>query len=230
MLEQKQLDEAFQKLSQDVASYSKRFHSQEVKVIAVSKTMPASMVNMAVKAGFRRFGENRVQEALEKIPQVQGNDLEWHLIGSLQTNKARFCPQHFQWLHSLDSIKLAKRLNQHFADANQTLNVLIQVNVSQEDSKHGLDSWEEVLQLSEFLQECPALKLKGLMGIAGLHDDEKGVRQSFSKLYQWQNQLQSVVSSCTELSMGMSHDYLWALEEGATMVRIGSAIFGRRSP
>ena len=226
---QKKFDHIFQKLSQEVLSYSNRFHSQPIKVIAVSKTVPASIVNLAVHAGFIRFGENKVQEALEKIPQVEGQDLEWHLIGSLQTNKAKFCPHHFQWLHSLDSVKLAKQLNKHFVNAHQILNVLIQVNISQEESKHGLQTWQEVLKLAEFLEQCPALKLCGLMGIAGLHDGERETKKSFAMLHQWQSKMQEIIPSCTELSMGMSHDYHWALEEGATMIRIGSAIFGRRS-
>ena len=229
MTEQSQFNEVFQKLSQEVQSYSNRFHSKEIKLIAVSKTIPAQIVNMAVAAGFVRFGENRVQEALEKIPQIKGANLEWHLIGSLQKNKAKFCPNYFQWLHSLDSDKLAIQLNRYFEDAQKTLNVLIQVNISKEESKHGLQTWEEVLELSEFLEGCPALKLSGLMGIANPQHDEKKTKETFATLRQWQEKLQKIVPSCQELSIGMSHDYIWALEEGATMIRIGSAIFGKRT-
>lgn len=203
--------------------------SQEVKLIAISKTFPADQVQAAFEAGQLCFGENRIQEALEKIPALPAS-LEWHLVGHLQKNKARFCPGNFQWIHSLDSQELVERLEKRCAQEQQQINGLIQVNLSGESSKQGIWEWDDLCRLTESMLACQWVKLKGLMTLAEANVGEKKTRATFEKLRQWKTCLveQFGNEECTELSMGMSSDYPWAIAEGATFIRIGSAIFGQR--
>jgi len=214
----------------EIASKAGRL-PEEVKLIAVSKTHSADKVDLAVTAGQCHFGENRIQEALGKIEKLSDHSsIEWHLIGHLQKNKVRFCPGNFHWIHSIDSLELAKRLEQKCAEKRKTIQGLVQINLSKEATKSGLLDWDVTCQLGEYLLSCEWLQWKGLMTMADPQASEKQTRNGFATLYQWNEKLKQKFNApqLTELSMGMSSDYPWAIEEGATLVRIGRAIFGNR--
>ena len=202
-----------------------------VRLIAISKTKPPELLRQAVEAGQLVFGENRVQEALEKIEALSDvPSLEWHLVGHLQKNKAKFCPGRFHWLHSADSADLIARLESRCAEAEWPMQVLLQANLSHEASKSGLHDWPGIQRLAEQVLECQWLRLRGLMAIPAPDLGEVETRRLFAKLRGWRDQLQQGldVLDCTELSMGMTADFEWAILEGATMVRVGSAVFGAR--
>ena len=204
---------------------------EDIKLIAVSKTKPAEMINEAVLANHTAFGENMVQEAISKMSALNNIDnIEWHLIGHLQKNKVKFCPGNFQWIHSIDSIELAKKLEERCALKQQNINVLIQVNLSQEKSKYGVQQLDELFQLAEILHAGHWIKLRGLMTIPAPDLGETSTRKLFEKLRMWRDQLQNELDApeITELSMGMTADFQWAIQEGATMIRLGTAIFGSR--
>ena len=204
---------------------------EDIQLIAVSKTKPAEMINEAVLANHTAFGENMVQEAISKMSALNNIDnIEWHLIGHLQKNKVKFCPGNFQWIHSIDSIELAKKLEERCALKQQNINVLIQVNLSQEKSKYGVQQLDELFQLAETLYAGQWIKLRGLMTIPAPDLGETSTRKSFEKLRMWRDQLQNELDApeITELSMGMTADFQWAIQEGATMIRLGTAIFGSR--
>ena len=204
---------------------------EDIQLIAVSKTKPAEMINEAVLANHTAFGENMVQEAISKMSALYNIDnIEWHLIGHLQKNKVKFCPGNFQWIHSIDSIELAKKLEERCALKQQNINVLIQVNLSQEKSKYGIQQLDELFQLAETLHAGQWIKLRGLMTIPAPDLGETSTRKLFEKLRMWRDQLQNELDApeITELSMGMTADFQWAIQEGATMIRLGTAIFGSR--
>ena len=204
---------------------------EDIQLIAVSKTKPAEMINEAVLANHTAFGENMVQEAISKMSALNKIDnIEWHLIGHLQKNKVKFCPGNFQWIHSIDSIELAKKLEERCALKQQNINVLIQVNLSQEKSKYGVQQLDELFQLAETLHAGQWIKLRGLMTIPAPDLGETSTRKLFEKLRMWRDQLQNELDApeITELSMGMTADFQWAIQEGATMIRLGTAIFGPR--
>ena len=205
---------------------------EDIRLIAVSKTKSTEMILQALAAGQIAFGENRVQEALGKIEALTENPLiEWHLIGHLQKNKVKFCPGKFQWIHTLDSTELAEKLEARSAFAQKKINVLLQVNLSQEITKSGLHDWEDILQVSETILSGKWLKLRGLMTIPAPNIGETPTRKIYEKLRVWRDKLQQELDSAeiTELSMGMTADFHWAIQEGATMIRVGSAIFGERN-
>jgi len=204
---------------------------EEIQIIAVSKTKPAAMINEAVLANHTVFGENMVQEAIKKMSALNNIDnIEWHMIGHLQKNKVKFCPGNFQWIHSIDSIELAKKLEERCALNQQNINVLIQVNLSQEKSKFGIQQLVELIQLAETLYAGRWIKLRGLMTIPEPNLGEASTRKLFEKLRMLRDQLQKELCSpeINELSMGMTSDFKWAIQEGATMIRLGTAIFGPR--
>ena len=204
---------------------------EEIQLIAVSKTKPAAMINEAVLADHTTFGENMVQEAINKMSALNNIDnIEWHMIGHLQKNKVKYCPGNFQWIHSIDSIELAKKLEGRCALKQQNINVLIQVNISQEKSKFGIQQLDELFQLAETLYAGHWLKLRGLMTIPEPDLGEASTRKIFEKLRMWRDQLQKELCApeINELSMGMTADFQWAIQEGATMIRLGTAIFGPR--
>ncbi len=218
-----------QQLSQ--AATEARRSPEDIQLIAVSKTKPAEMINEAVLANHTAFGENMVQEAISKMSALNNIDnIEWHLIGHLQKNKVKFCPGNFQWIHSIDSIELAKKLEERCALKQQNINVLIQVNLSQEKSKYGVQQLDELFQLAETLHAGQWIKLRGLMTIPAPDLGETSTRKLFEKLRMWRDQLQNELDApeITELSMGMTADFQWAIQEGATMIRLGTAIFGSR--
>jgi PLP dependent protein len=206
--------------------------ARHVSLIAVSKTKPSAMIREAFDAGQRLFGENYVQEAVTKITElsdlrVQG--IEWHFIGPLQSNKAKLVAQYFDWVHGVDRLKIAEALAKNRAElANLApLNVCVQINVSGEASKSGVLP-SEVINLAKQITALPALKLRGLMTIIENTLDETTQRAQFGMMRKLQQQLIGEGVEMDTLSMGMSQDFRVAIEEGATMVRIGSAIFGER--
>jgi len=205
-----------------------------VALLAVSKTHAASLVAQAVDAGQRAFGENYVREALEKMDALAENlgkerarALEWHLIGPLQSNKTRLAAARFDWVHSVESEKVARRLSEQRPAGMAPLNVLIQVNVSGESSKSGVAP-EQVAGLAKAISSLPNLKLRGLMAIPEPGGDVQTQRLRFSGLRKLLEQLQNRHATLDTLSMGMSDDMEAAIAEGATLVRIGTAIFGTR--
>ena len=203
----------------------------EIQLIAVSKTKPVPMIKEAVMANHYAFGENMVQEAINKISALNNiNNVEWHMIGHLQKNKIKFCPGNFQWIHSIDSIALAKKLEDRCALKREKINVLIQVNLSQDKSKFGVQQLDELFKLAEILHAGQWLKLRGLMTIPEPDLGEAYTRKIFEKLRIWKDLLQQELVSpeINELSMGMSADFQWAIQEGATMIRLGTTIFGPR--
>lgn len=193
-----------------------------VTLLAVSKTQPAALVEQALQAGQRAFGENYVQEALDKMDALGGRKAEWHLIGPLQSNKTRQVAARFDWVQSVESVKIARRLSDQRPDGLPALNVLIQVNVSGESSKSGAAP-DDVLALSAEIRGLPRLRLRGLMAIPEPGADRARYR-ALKGLY---DRLQDEFGFDT-LSVGMSDDLELAVAEGATMVRIGTAIFGAR--
>ncbi|MBE9516510.1 MAG: YggS family pyridoxal phosphate-dependent enzyme [Proteobacteria bacterium] len=203
-----------------------------VQLLAVSKTKPAEMVIEAMDANQQHFGENTIQDAQTKIPLLIDRKPTWHFIGHLQTNKAKFIPGQFQWLHTLDNLELARKLSSRLDKANENLNTLIQVNVTQDEHKHGLmpdavDAFMDQLMSAQL----PGLQLRGLMTIGLQSHDTNELRKGFSDLRELRDRLASRfdLPQFDQLSMGMSGDYREAIAEGATWVRIGSAIFGSRN-
>jgi pyridoxal phosphate enzyme (YggS family) len=203
--------------------------SGSVRLVAVSKTFPAAFVRAAAEAGQRDFGENYVQEGLDKIVGTAGAglDLVWHFIGPLQSNKTRAVAQSFQWLHSLEREKIAARLSEQRGAAAEPLNVCLQVNVSGEASKSGVPP-DAVRALAEAVVALPHLRLRGLMAVPEPTRDEALQRRRFAELRRLLESLNAGGFSLDTLSMGMSADLEAAIAEGATMVRIGTALFGER--
>jgi hypothetical protein len=205
----------------------------EITLVAVTKTRSLDEVKLAIDAGQKDFGENTIQDALSKIPELEGTGSQWHFIGHLQSKKARHIPGNFHWVHSVDSLKLAHKLSNAMLNSEEdtSINCLIQVNVSGEASKSGLNGTEVVPFLDELLQlQLPCINWRGLMTI-GVQGDDASSRAAFSGLRLLLDQCQREfgLEDFDQLSMGMSNDYPAAIEEGSTMVRIGTAIFGERN-
>ena len=203
----------------------------EVKLVGISKTHPAELVRAAFDAGLRDFGENRVQEAKAKRPALADLDATWHLVGHLQSNKARTARDLFHWVHSIDSWRVAAKLDQSAAPADQPLPVLIEVNLGEEVSKSGVRA-TETLALAEHISRMEKLALRGLMVIPPFFANPEDARPNFRELRALAREIESrnlPNVSMRELSMGMSNDFEVAIEEGATIVRIGTAIFGERT-
>jgi pyridoxal phosphate enzyme (YggS family) len=198
-----------------------------VRLLAVSKTKPAADVRAAVAAGQRAFGENYVQEGVDKIAALGSAGLEWHFIGPLQSNKTRPVAEAFDWVHGIDRLKIAERLSAQRRPDLPPLNVCIQVNVSGEASKSGVAP-AEVPALAQAVAALPQLRLRGLMCIPEPSDDESLVRSRFATLRRLRDALVTDGMTLDTLSMGMSHDLEAAIAEGATIVRVGTAIFGER--
>ena len=203
----------------------------EVKLVAVSKTHPAGVLRQAADAGISIFGENKVQEAEAKIAEFGREAAEWHLIGHLQSNKARKAVQLFDYIHSLDSIELAERLERICIEEERAeLAVLVQVDLAGETTKSGIDE-AELPELVDLLKSSGRLKFQGLMVLPPFFDDPQATRDYFVRLREVRDRLaasNAFAGSRGELSMGMSHDFEVAIEEGSTIVRVGTAIFGQR--
>jgi PLP dependent protein len=204
-----------------------------VCLVAVSKTKPAFILKEAYDAGQRHFGENKVQELVEKSEQLP-KDIKWHLIGHLQTNKVKYLIPHVHLIHSVDSLKLLAEINKQAQKQNKVVDCLLQFYIAQEDTKFGLTLDEaHGLLLSDAYQQFKNVRLVGVMGMASNTDDELKVKLEFRRLRFYFEELKTRFfanePSFRELSMGMSGDYPLAIEEGSTMVRVGSTIFGHRS-
>lgn len=191
----------------------------EVTLVAVTKTVETAAIQEAFEAGLRHFGESRIQEARQKIPALSCLEPHptWHMVGHLQTNKAKTALELFNVIHSVDSLRVAEAISQH---ANCDVSVLVQVNAGAEDTKHGF-ALQDTIAALEHIARLPHVRIKGLMTIAPYADDAEEVRPVFRRLRMMRDSL-----GLEHLSMGMSHDFEVAIEEGATLVRIGRAIFG----
>ncbi|UCC66268.1 MAG: YggS family pyridoxal phosphate-dependent enzyme [Deltaproteobacteria bacterium] len=200
---------------------------QGIKLIAVTKTVELEKIREAVSAGATILGENYVQEARKKMEEIGRIGLQWHLIGHLQTNKAKYAVELFELIHSLDSIKLARELDRRATAAGKIVDCLIEVNLSQESSKFGIRK-EEVLDLVHEIKVMKNISLKGLMTMPPYFDDPELARPYFISLRKLKEEIEKEGIPLPELSMGMSSDFEVAIEEGATMVRVGRAIFGER--
>jgi len=201
---------------------------EEVTLLAVSKTKPASAVEEAIEAGQLAFGENYVQEGVEKIEALAAHpQVEWHFIGPLQSNKSRLVAEHFAWCHTVDRLKIAQRLNDQRPDALPPLNVLIQVNISDENSKSGI-MLEDLPELAQQVAALPRLQLRGLMAIPAPESDYARQLAVCQRMADAFRQLKQRYPDVDTLSLGMSYDMEAAIAAGSTMVRIGTAIFGAR--
>ena len=204
---------------------------EEVTLIAVSKTKPNEAIIDACTAGQLHFGENRMQELQDKMESIELPGIQWHMIGTMQSNKIKYITDRVDWIHSVSKAKYLDEIEKRAASSGRTINVLIQVNISGEDQKSGC----EVSELAEILNYAKSLdhvKIKGLMGMATFTDDAESVRHEFALLRNTLKDHQTYNGGnieLKELSMGMSGDFEVAIEEGATMVRVGSAIFGSRN-
>ncbi|MCP5296319.1 MAG: YggS family pyridoxal phosphate-dependent enzyme [Rhodocyclaceae bacterium] len=201
---------------------------ESIGLLAVSKTFPAEQVREAAGAGQLAFGENYVQEGLAKIAALEGLGLEWHFIGPLQSNKTRLVAEHFTWVHGVERLKIAERLSGARGAGRPPLQVCVQVNVSGEASKSGV-SPGDTAALAQAVATLPNLRLRGLMAIPEPTDDMALARRRFSTLRQLRDTLNEAGLALDTLSMGMSHDLEAAILEGATLVRVGTAIFGERA-
>jgi len=216
-------------LKKSITSYEQRYHreSGSVHLLAVSKGQAIEKIMAAIQAGQLAFGENYLQEALAKMSAINNPSIEWHFIGPVQSNKTRKIAAHFAWLHSLADKKIAIRLNDQRPAHLPPLNICIEVNVSAEKSKSGVNM-AEVKPLMEFCAKLPHLKLRGLMTIPAMHDNFEDQRQEFHKLFVLSRSLCEQGFALDTLSMGMSDDFEAAIAEGSTIVRIGTALFGAR--
>ena len=204
--------------------------ASSVTLLAVSKTFDAEVVRLAAAAGQRHFGENRVQEGLDKAAALTDLDLEWHLIGHLQSNKARKAASAFAWIHSIDGLELLKKIDDAAANAGKRPKVLIQVDLAHETTKFGVDE-ARVTELVQAARDARALELRGLMIIPPIPDNPEQSRPWFRQLRELRDRLASSgipAAAVRDLSMGMSQDFEIAIEEGATIVRVGTSLFGHR--
>ncbi len=201
---------------------------KNVTLVAVSKTKPNSAIIKAYEAGQRIFGENKIQEMSQKWEDLP-KDIEWHMIGHVQTNKVKYMAPFVHLIHGVDSFKLLKEINKQAKKHDRVIKCLLQIHIAEETTKFGLDKNElfEIIN-SESFKTFENIQVEGLMGMATFTDDQKQVRKEFSNLKTIFNSLKQEIDTINTLSMGMSGDYKIAIEEGSTMVRIGSSIFGSR--
>ena len=199
-----------------------------VTLVAVSKTKPVEDLQEAYAAGMRDFGENKIQEMCDKY-EVLPKDIRWHMIGHVQTNKVKYMVPFVHLIHGVDSLKLLKEIHKQAEKNNRVIDVLLQQFIADEETKFGLDQ-EEIQQImQEEVQHLPNVRVVGLMGMATFTEDENQIREEFRSLKSNFDSLKNNFENLTILSMGMSGDYQIAIEEGSTMVRIGSSIFGHRN-
>jgi pyridoxal phosphate enzyme (YggS family) len=201
---------------------------QNVQLLAVSKAQAAAAIREAYAAGQRQFGENYLQEALDKQAQLSDLAIQWHFIGPIQSNKTQSIAQHFDWVHSVDRLKIAQRLNDARANNSNPLQVCVQINISNEASKSGA-LVADLQATVAAIAKLPHLKLRGLMAIPAPSQDLSVQRQQFKQVRQCYDNLLALGYQLDTLSIGMSDDYAVAIEQGATIVRIGSALFGARA-
>lgn len=199
-----------------------------VTLVAVSKTKPVEDVQEAYEAGIRDFGENKIQEMCDKY-EVLPKDIRWHMIGHVQTNKVKYMAPFVHLIHGVDSLKLLKEIDKQAQKNNRVIDVLLQQFIADEETKFGLDDKEIRQIMQEEIQSLPHIRVVGLMGMATFTDDENQIRNEFKTLKSNFEYLKNNFENISILSMGMSGDYQIAIEEGSTMVRIGSSIFGYRN-
>lgn len=225
------------RIADNISEILERMHAFEqryqrphgaVTLLAVSKKQPVEAIRAAYAAGLRDFGENYLQEAEAKIAALADLDITWHLIGPLQSNKTRPVARHFHWVHSVDRLKVARRLSEQRDDSMPPLNVCIQVNLANEESKSGVEL-DAAATLCQEVAALPRLRLRGLMAIPAAETDFARQRAQFAQLATEFRRLQQQLPQLDTLSMGMSNDYEAAIAEGATLVRIGTAVFGART-
>ena len=216
-------------------SIAKNLHSiqktlpDKVTLVAVSKTMPNESILEAYENGQRVFGENKIQEMTQKWNDLP-KDIQWHMIGHVQGNKVKYMAEYVSFIHGVDSLKLLKEINKQAKNHNRIINCLLQMHIAEEDTKFGLNQTElNSIINSDIFKELENIKIKGLMGMATYTSDEAQIRKEFEHLKRIYDELSSSLPGVSVLSMGMSGDYKIALEEGSTMVRIGSSIFGIRN-
>ena len=214
---------------ENIREIENQISGNEVTLVAVSKTKPIEMLMEAYEAGFKRFGENYVQELTEKHDKMP-KDIEWHFIGRLQSNKVKYIAPFVSLIHSVDSFKLLQEINKQATKHSRVIDCLLQIYIAEEDTKSGMAEEEclEILQ-SEALKNLANIRIIGLMGMSTFTDDETQVRKEFRKLKTFHSSLISQYPNLTTISMGMSGDYEIAIEEGSTMIRVGSKIFGNRN-
>ena len=200
---------------------------KRTSIIAVSKKKSAELVEQAYILGIKNFGENYLQEALQKITSLKHLNINWHFIGRIQSNKCKEIARNFQWVHTIDRFKIAKRLNDD-CPINKIINVLIQINIDNEESKSGINE-SQLLDLAEKISVLPNLKLKGIMVIPKNNFEIDLIEESFKKTLEISLKLRNKFSEAKEISMGMSNDFELAIKNGSTMVRIGTGIFGERN-
>ena len=219
-------------ITANISAIKKEIGNTGVKLIAVSKTKPIESINEAYEAGQRLFGENMVQELVEKHEKLP-KDIEWHLIGHLQTNKVKYIAPFINLIHSVDSLKLLQEINKQALKNNRIIDCLLQLEIADEETKFGMDMAEavELLRSDEF-QQLKNVRICGVMGIATLTDNPKMTAEEFYELKTFFKGLKDTFfrkeSTFKEISMGMSGDYKLAIEKGSTMIRLGSTIFGSR--
>lgn len=202
-------------------------NADSVNLLAVSKKQPLNKVIEAAAAGQRDFGENQVVEGIEKIKSLANDELVWHFIGHLQSNKTRAVAEHFDWVHSIDRLKTAERLSQQRPDSLGDLNICLQVNVDEEASKSGMP-FSSVADVARRVAGLRKLRLRGLMCLPAVRDDFDAQREPFARLRELADELATEGLVTDTLSMGMSADFRAAIFEGSTIVRLGTAIFGPR--
>jgi pyridoxal phosphate enzyme (YggS family) len=203
-------------------------YQQQVKLVAVSKAQTADAIRAAYEAGQKIFGENYLQEALDKQEQLADLDIEWHFIGPIQSNKTQLISHHFSWVHSVDRLKIAQRLNDARPDNMPPLQICLQVNVSNEASKSGIAP-NDLAALASQMKQMPKLKLRGLMAIPAPSKDEAEQTAQFKQVRECYDAMLAQGFALDTLSIGMSEDFQAAIAQGATFVRIGSALFGART-
>ncbi len=219
-------------IHENIANLIQKIDKKSCKLIAVTKTQPLDKIKEAYQAGCRSFGENRVQELIEKQSHLP-SDIEWHMIGHLQTNKVKYIAPFIHLIHSVDSIQLLREINKQAQKHNRIIPCLLQLHIAEEETKFGFstDELQTILESREY-EKLPHITINGLMGIATLTEDEQVIRKEFQLIKRWFETIKATYRSphliMSELSIGMSHDYTIALDEGSTMIRIGSAIFGER--
>jgi pyridoxal phosphate enzyme (YggS family) len=200
----------------------------EITLVAVSKTHPISLIKEAVNCGVKDFGENKAQEFKSKTEEYK-EEINWHFIGHLQTNKVKYVIESAHLIHSVDSLKIAKEIEKRASKINKIQKVLLELNTSGEHSKMGINDFSKTKELANYCKESESLDLTGLMTMAPYTDEEKIIRNCFSELRKIKDKLNGEGFELAELSMGMTNDYEIAIEEGATILRVGSAIFGERN-
>lgn len=221
-----------QKIEQQIRDAAEKAgrNADEIRLVAVSKIKPASMVKEAISAGQKIFGENYIQEAVAKVEEIASDEAQWHFIGHLQSKKSKYAAGVFDLIHSVDSLKLAKELDKHAAKKGVVQKILLQVNTSGEDSKSGATD-DTVIALVREVAALKNIAVKGLMTMPAFFDDPEGARPYFRQLRLIKERIDALAIDgveMKELSMGMSGDFEVAIEEGATLVRVGTAIFGAR--